>query len=242
MTQQSVWLLDLDGQAELIDSGFGLDGAVIRSADRSVIAVGVKVGFLGQQTHWAPIDRLVRADGMRAWFAMTTSELIERPPDGVWLRTGLVVRHGSEHLGTLGWLGIVGNQIQEIGIVPTDPRADPCRLKAESVRDLNDRSIDVDVTELEDEPRLRTDSELEEEIRRRLWETVGSLPAEALERMTVSVRGGVASLSGMLPKNEHRDLALAIAREPLEIRGVTNHIETAEDLTRAARRLQAVTE
>jgi hypothetical protein len=234
--------VDLDGQVELVDGSFALDGAVIRSGDHTLIAVGVRVGFLGQQTHWAPIERLVRADGARAWFAMTRSELIERPPDGIWLRTGLVVRHGSEHLGTLAWLGIVGNQIEELGVVPRDPRTEPRRLKIESVHELNDRSVEVTIDDLADAPRLRTDRDLEEEVHRRLWETAGSLPPEALERITISVRGGVAWLSGMLPKNQHRSLALAIAMEPLEMRGVVNQIETAEDLTMAARRLQAVTE
>jgi hypothetical protein len=41
-----------------------------------------------------------------------------------------------------------------------------------------------------------------------------------------------------VPRDHHRALALTIAQEPLEIRGVVNHIETAESLTASAKALR----
>lgn len=225
-----VWLIDLRGEAELSDGTYSVDGAMVRASDHAVIALGVKVGFLGQRTAWAAIETVQKADGARVWLSMSSAALAERPPDGIWLRSDLVVRRGTETVGTLGWIGVTGSVIPEIGILPSDPRIGPRRLAAEHIQELNDRSIQIGDVELADEPDLRTDSDMENEVRRRLWETVGSVPAEALEQIAVTVEGGVVTISGMVPHDSQRALAESIAREPLEVRNVVNRVQSAESL------------
>jgi len=225
-----VWLIDLRGQAELIDGTFNVDGVVVRTSDHAVIALGIKVGFLGQRTAWAAIEAVRKADGTRVWLNMSGAALVERPPDGVWLRTDLSVRRGTATVGTLGWIGIIGAVIHEIGIVPSDPRIGPRRLAAEHILELNDRSIQISGVELIDEAVLRTDADIENEVRRRLWETASSVSTQALEQVVVTVEGGIVTLSGMVPHSSQRALAETIAREPLEVRDVVNRIQSAERL------------
>jgi hypothetical protein len=235
----AVWLIDLRGDVELIDGTSSLDGVIVRPSDRAILGVGIKTGFISKRTVWTTIDRLVRANGSRAWLAARTDELSDRPPDGVWLRADLPIRHGTTSLGNVGWAGVADGAVVELGIVPLDPRTQPRRVNADSIVALNDRSVQIELEDFESAPLLRTDREIEEEVRRRLWDTAGSLPADALERISVSVSGGVVTLSGMVPKNHHRNLAVTIAHEPLEVRGVVNRIETAEALAESALRIRA---
>jgi hypothetical protein len=225
-----VWLIDLRGQAELSDGTYNVDGAMVRASDHAVIALGVKVGFLGGRTSWAAIGRVQKANGARVWLSMPGDALVERPPEGIWLRSDLAVRRGTETIGTLGWIGLIGSEIHEIGILPSDPRIGPRRISAEHIRELNDRSIQVADVELADEAGLRADNDLENEVRRRLWETAGSVPGEALDQIVVTVEGGVVTLSGMVPHDWQRGLAELIAREPLEVRDVVNRVQSAESL------------
>lgn len=231
-----VWLLDLSGQAELPEGTFDLDGVIVRPADRFVLGIGVKTGLFTKRTYWTSVEQLLRADGDRAWIAVSTNALSSRPPDGVWLRPDLMVRHGTEPLGSVGWVGIQDQVVTELGVIPADPRVQPRSIRADAIVGLNDRSIDVRIGPLEDEPLLKTDRELEDDVRSRLWGTTDSLPEDVLEQLSVSVAGGVVILGGMVPRKEHRALAETIAREPLEVRGVINRVESGEALAEAGRR------
>lgn len=234
-----VWLIDLRGEAELPNGTSSLDGIIVRPSDRAVLGIGIRTGFLSKRTVWTTIDRLVRANGSRAWLSANSDGLNDRPPDGVWLRADLSIRHGTVTLGTIGWAGVSGDTVLELGVVPVDPRMLPRLINANTVTTLNDRSVVVDVADFETAPLLKTDREIEDEIRSRLWDTRGSLPSEALDRITVAVAGGVATLGGLVPRDRHRALALTIAQEPLEVRGVVNQIETAESLTASAAEFRA---
>ena len=229
-----VWLIDLRGEVELLDGTSSLDGVIVRPSDRAILGVGVRTGFLNKRTVWTSIDHLVRANGSRTWLSVRHDDLSDRPPDGVWVRADLTIRHGTLSLGTIGWAGVVDGIVVELGIIPLDPRTLPRRISADTIVTLNDRSVEVRDIDFETAPLLRTDRELEEEIRRRLWDTLGSSEPEALERINVSVNGGVVTLRGMVPKDRDRDLARTIAHEPLEVRGVNDQVESAEGLSASA--------
>jgi hypothetical protein len=233
-----VWLIDLRGEAELPNGTSSLDGIIVRPTDRAVLGIGIRTGFLSKRTVWTTIDRMIRANGSRTWLSANVDLLSDRPPDGVWLRADLSIRHGTVTLGSIGWAGVTDGTVVELGVVPVDPRMLPRLIKANTVTTLNDRSVVVDVANFETAPLLKTDREIQEEIRRRLWDTRGSLPSEALDRITVAMDGGVATLGGLVPRDRHRTLAFSIAQEPLEVRGVVNHIETAESLAASARALR----
>ncbi|HEX3244802.1 MAG TPA: BON domain-containing protein [Chloroflexota bacterium] len=234
-----VWLIDLKGEVELLDGTSNLDGVIVRPSDRAVLAIGIRTGFLNKRTVWTSVNHLVRANGSRTWLSVRHDDLSDRPPDGVWVRADLGIRYGTVSLGMIGWVGVAGGVVEELGVVPLDPRMQPRRISASTIVALNDRSVVVQDVDFEAAPLLRTDRELEEEIRRRLWDTLGSLPAEALERINVSVDGGVVTLLGMVPKDRDRELARTIAHEPLEVRGVNDRVETAESLAASAQQLRA---
>jgi hypothetical protein len=234
-----VWLIDLNGEVELLDGTSNLDGIIVRPSDCAVLAIGIRTGFLNKRTVWTSVDRLLRANGSRTWLSTRHEDLSDRPPDGVWVRADLGIRHGTVPLGMIGWVGVSSGVVVELGIVPLDPRMHPRRISADTIVALNDRSVVVKDVDFEIATLLRTDRELEEEIRRRLWDTLGSLSAEALERIKVSVDGGVVTLLGMVPKDRDRELARTIALEPLEVRGVNDRVETAESLAASAQQLRA---
>jgi hypothetical protein len=229
-----VWLIDLRGEAELPNGTSNLDGIIVRPSDRAVLAIGVRTGFLTKRTVWTTIDHLVRANGSRAWLSNPLETFSPRPPDGVWVRADLGIRHGTEALGTIGWAGVRDGTVVELGILPDDPRMQPRLIDASAVTTLNDRSVVVEITDFDSAQVLKTDRQIEEELRRRLWETSGSLPAGALERVNLSVDGGVVTLTGLVPTDQHRQLAATIAHEPMEVRGVLDRMETAEGLAASA--------
>jgi hypothetical protein len=233
-----VWLIDLSGEVELPNGTSNLDGVIVRPSDRAVLGIGIRTGFISKRTVWADSSDLIRANGTRAWLNVNLDELDQRPPDGVWLRADLAIRHGTKALGMIGWAGVTDGTVVELGIAPMDPRMLPRRITADNIVALNDRSVQINLADFEEAPLLKTDPDLEEEIRRRLWESTGTLPPEALARIRVEVNGGIVTLGGMVPKDIHRDLAIAIAHEPLEVRGLLNRIETAESLAASAQQFR----
>jgi hypothetical protein len=233
-----VWLLDLRGEVELPDGTSNLDGIIVRPSDHAVLAIGVRTGFFNKRTVWTTVDHLIRANGSRAWLSAGIETCSDRPPDGVWIRADLSIRHGTVTLGTIGWAGVSGGIVVELGIVPVDPRMQPRLIKADTVTTLNDRSVVVEFADFESAPLLKTDRQIEEEIRHRLWDTAGSLPSDALNRIAVTVNGGMVTLSGLVAREHDRALAATIALEPLEVRGVIDRIETAEGLAASAAQLR----
>ncbi|MFN0070674.1 MAG: hypothetical protein ACKVVP_04190 [Chloroflexota bacterium] len=225
-----VWLIDLRGEAELPEGTFNLDGLVIQPSTYAVLGIGIRTGFFSKRTVWTTVNHMVRADGARAWLTGSLNQMSPRPPDGVWLQGDLQVRQRTESLGTMGWAGVSDGSVVEFGLIPHDPRMLARRITRESIVSLNDRSVEIASASLEDEPLLKIDREIEEEVRRRLWETSGSLSTDALERITVTVSGGLVVLGGMVPRDTDRALAITIAHEPLEARGVIDHVETAQGI------------
>lgn len=233
-----VWLIDLRGEVELPDGTSNLDGIIVRPADRAVLGIGIRTGFLNKRTVWTTLDHLVRANGSRAWLSVNLDACSERPPEGVWIRADLSIRHGTVTLGTIGWAGVRGNTVVELGVEPIDPRMRPRLIRADTVSTLNDRSVVVDIADFESAPLLKTDRQIEEEVRNRLWDTSGELGPNALSSIAVAVNGGVVTLGGLVPREQHRRLAVNIAHEPLEVRGVIDRIETAEGLAASAAQLR----
>ncbi len=91
----------------------------------------------------------------------------------------------------IGWAGVTDGTVVELGIVPMDPRMLPRRISADTIVALNDRSVQINLADFDEAPLLKTDSDLEEEIRRRLWETRARFPlklwcASALKSMAAS--------------------------------------------------------
>ncbi len=74
-----VWLIDLSGEAELPKGTSNLDGVIVRPADRAVLGIGIRTGFISKRTVWADISDLIRANGSRAWLTVNIDELDQRP-------------------------------------------------------------------------------------------------------------------------------------------------------------------
>lgn len=232
---EPVWLVPLRGDASLADGEFGLDGVALDPGAGRLVALCLRSGLFGQRRVWAGADTLRYADGERVWLSLTSGQLRSAQPGGVVLHAGLPVRSPAERLGTLGWVGVAPDgRVAEYGLRPSDPLSLSRRLPPERVEQLSDRGLRVRVERLEDLPVLRTDPELEAELSRRFWGPGAPLPPEVLARLELAVRGGVAVLSGLLPREAQRLLVCAVAAETPGVRGVLDRLETAERLAEAS--------